>query len=176
MLRAFLALTDKSSSAAESLAVILLYGFCGLMLAEVFARGFVGTSLAMSWEFSAFAMAGVFLLGLGPAMRHGSHVRVTLVHGMLPTKGKNILEIIAILGAIISAALLFWIFLQLFINSWVKDLRQSSYTATPLIWPHGLAVLGSAQFVLDLTARLIRTLLNEPSEQPLKKVGDFNDA
>lgn len=176
MLRAFLAFSDKTSSAAETLAVILLYGFCGLMLAEVFARGFVGTSLAMSWEFSAFGMAGVFLLGLGPAMRRGAHVRVTLVQGMLPPKGKRLLEIIAILGAVICAAVFFWIFLQLFLNSWVKDLRQSSYTATPLIWPHGLAVLGSAQFVLDLVARLIRTLLNEPSEQPLKKVGDFNDA
>lgn len=176
MLRSYLAFTDRTSRAAETLAVVLLYGFCGLMLAEVFARSFIGTSLAISWELSAFGMAGVFLLGLGPAMRHGAHVRVTLVQGMLPPKGKQALEIIAILGAIICAAVLFWIFFQLFLNSWVKDLRQSSYTATPLIWPHGLAVLGSAQFVLDLLARLIRTLLHEPSEQPLPKVGDFNDA
>ena len=176
MLRGYLAFTDRTSWAAETLAVFLLYGFCGLMLAEVFARGFIGTSLAMSWEFSAFAMAGVFLLGLGPAMRHGAHVRVTLVQGMLPAKGKRVLEIIAILGAIACAVVLFWIFLQLFLTSWTKDLRQSSYTATPLIWPHGLAVLGSAQFVLDMVARLIRTLMNEPSEQPLPKVGDFNDA
>lgn len=176
MLRGYLALSDRTSKAAEFLAVILLYGFCGLMLAEVFARGFVGTSLAMSWEFSAFAMAGVFLLGLGPALRHGAHVRVTLLQGILPEKGKRAMEILATLCAIICAGVLFWIFLQLFMNSWTKDLRQSSYTATPLIWPHGLAVLGAGQFVLDLVARLIRILTNEPCEQPLPKVGDYNDA
>lgn len=176
MLRGYLAFSDRTSWAAETLAVILLYGFCGLMLAEVFARGFIGTSLAMSWEFSAFGMAGVFLLGLGPAIRRGAHVRVTLVHGLLPSKGKRVLEVIATLAAIACAVVLFWIFLQLFLNSWTKGLRQSSYTATPLVWPHGLAVLGATQFVLDLVARLIHTLLNEPSEQPLPKVGDFNDA
>ncbi|RRH72979.1 TRAP transporter small permease [Falsigemmobacter faecalis] len=176
MLRGYLALSDRTSRAAETLAVLLLYGFCALMLAEVFARGFIGTSLAMSWEFSAFAMAGVFLLGAGPAMRHGAHVRVTLVQGLLPPKGRRVLEVVAILGAIACAALLFWIFTRLFLNSWAKDLRQSSYTATPLIWPHALAMLGAAQFVLDLVARLIRTLLNEPSEQPLPKVPELTDA
>jgi len=176
MLRGYLAFSDRTSRAAETLAVLLLYGFCALMLAEVFARGFLGTSLAMSWEFSAFAMAGVFLLGAGPAMRHGAHVRVTLVQGMLPPRGQRVLEVVAVLGAIACAALLCWIFTSLFLNSWAKDLRQSSYTATPLIWPHGLAMLGSAQFVLDLVARLIRTLLNEPSEQPLPKVRELNDA
>ena len=175
MLRGYLAFSDRTSRAAEWLAVLLLYGFCALMLAEVFARGFLGTSLAMSWEYSAFAMAGVFLLGAGPAMRHGAHVRVTLVPGLLPPKGRRMLEIAAILGAILCAAVLFWIFASLFLNSWNKGLRQSSYTATPLIFPHGLALLGSLQFVLDLVARLIRTLLNEPSEQPLPKVRELND-
>ena len=169
MLRGFLKFSDTTSWLAETLAVILLYGFCLLMLAEVFSRGFLSTSLALSWEYSAFAMAGVFLLGAGPALRRGSHVRVALVQGMLGPRGQRALNIAATFVGIALAILLLVIFWSMFANSWTRGLRQPSYTNTPLIYPQGLAVLGAAQFVLDLVARAIRLCLHLPPEQPLAK-------
>jgi TRAP-type C4-dicarboxylate transport system permease small subunit len=169
MLRGFLKFSDTTSWLAETLAVLLLYGFCLLMLAEVVSRGFLSSSLALSWEYSAFAMAGVFLLGAGPALRRGSHVRVTMVQGMLGPRGQRTLNIAATFIGIVLAVLLLATFWSLFVNSWTRGLRQSSYTNTPLIYPQALAVLGAAQFVLDLCARAVRLCLDLAPEQPLAK-------
>lgn len=169
MLRGFLKFSDATSWLAETLAVVLLYGFCLLMVAEVFSRGFLSMSLAMSWEYSSFAMAGVFLLGAGPALRRGSHVKVTLIQGMLGPRGQRSLNIAATFVGIALAILLLSIFWSLFANSWMRGLRQSSHTSTPLIYPQALAVLGAAQFVLDLCARAVRLWLDLPPEQRLAK-------
>ncbi len=169
MLHGFLKFSDTTSWLAETLASILLYGFCLLMLAEVFSRGFLATSLAVSWEFSSFAMAGVFLLGAGPALRRGSHVRVTLAQGFLGPQGQRWLNIAATVVGIALALLVLISFWSLFANSWARGLRQSSYTNTPLIYPQALAVLSAAQLVLDLCARTIRLWLDLPAEQPLAK-------
>lgn len=169
MLRGFLKFTDTTSWLAETLAVLLLYGFCGVMLAEVFSRSFLNTSLPMSWEYSAFAMAAVFLLGAGPALRHGTHVRVTLLQGMMGVQGRRWLDIAATLMALMLACLLLAAFWSYFADAWTKGLRQSSHTNTPLIYPLGVALLGAAQFVLDLMARVLRLVQNQPAEFPLPK-------
>jgi TRAP-type C4-dicarboxylate transport system permease small subunit len=114
-------------------------------------------------------MAGVFLLGAGPALRRGSHVRVTMVQGMLGPRGQRTLNIAATFIGIVLAVLLLATFWSLFVNSWTRGLRQSSYTNTPLIYPQALAVLGAAQFVLDLCARAVRLCLDLAPEQPLAK-------
>lgn len=171
LLDRYLRLSDGLSWLAETLAVALIYAFCALMLAEVFARGFLRSSLAFSWEWSAFAMAGVFLLGAGPALRRGVHVRVTLLHGLLPGRGQHWLNVVATGMAIVLVLLLLQSFWAMFQQSWARGLRQSSYTATPLVWPQGLALLGIVQLLLDLVARLLRLLRGEPPEQPLPPAG-----
>lgn len=154
MVRAFLTFTDRTARIAETVAMVLLYGFCALMLAEVFSRGFLKTSLAFSWEYSAFAMCGVFLLGFGPALRHGTHVRV----GFLLTRPAlgRFVDIAATAAGLIFAVLMFEAFFTVFLTSLEKGLRQSSYMATPLAIPQAIAVLGAGEFVLALAARLLR--------------------
>jgi TRAP-type C4-dicarboxylate transport system permease small subunit len=92
-----------------------------------------------------------------------------MVQGMLGPRGQRTLNIAATFIGIVLAVLLLATFWSLFVNSWTRGLRQSSYTNTPLIYPQALAVLGAAQFVLDLCARAVRLCLDLAPEQPLAK-------
>ncbi|WP_176084420.1 TRAP transporter small permease [Martelella sp. HB161492] len=152
----FLIFTDWTARIAETMAMILLYGFCALMLAEVISRAVVHTSLAVSWEYSAFAMAAVILLGLGPSLRHGKQVRVSLLLARGGPGFRIGVEIFATLVGIALALLMLNAFWSVFYTSLVRGVRQSSYVNTPLAIPQFFAVIGALEFVLALVARLVR--------------------
>lgn len=166
MLRAFLTFTDWTARIAETIAMVLLYGFCALMLAEVFSRGFLHKSLPFSWEYAGFAMAGVFLLGLGPALLHGKQVRVTLLLAKGSGRFRRGVDIVATIAALILALFLLDAFWTVFHTSLERGVRQSSYMNTPLAIPQALAVVGAGEFVLAVLARLVRLLINEAPEVP----------
>ncbi|QDL94924.1 TRAP transporter small permease (plasmid) [Paroceanicella profunda] len=166
MIRRFLSFTDITSRAAEALAVLLLFAFCLLMLAEVFSRGFLATSLPFSWEYAAFAMGGTFLLGLGPALRHGTQVRVSLVLDRGGPRWRRGLDLAATAAALGLGVLVFLALFSVFQTSLARGLRAASYMATPLAVPQFIALLGAGQFVLALAARLLRLMLGEPTELP----------
>lgn len=162
MVRAFLKFTDWTARICETVAMVLLYAFCILMLAEVFSRGFLARSLPFSWEYSAFAMCGVFLLGFGPSLLRGTQVRVTLL--LTRPRLQRGVDIAATLVALVLAVLLFEAFFTVFMTSLERGLRQSSYMNTPLAIPQALAVLGAGEFILAIAARLVRLLIGEAPE------------
>ncbi|MBB4120909.1 TRAP transporter small permease subunit [Martelella radicis] len=163
MVRAFLTFTDFTARIAQAVAMVLLYCFCAMMLAEVFSRGFLARSLAFSWEYSAFAMCGVFLLGLGPALQHGTQVRVSLLLSRGP-RFARIVDIVATLIGLVLACLLLEAFWSVFQASFTRGLRQSSYMNTPLAIPQAVAVAGAVEFVLAMAARLLRLSLGMAPE------------
>ena len=66
--------------------------------------------------------------------------------------------------ALILSALMVVAFATLFSTSLMRGIREASYMATPLAVPQAFAVIGSIQFSLALTARLIRLALRLPAE------------
>ena len=178
MVRKFLAFSDLTSALAERLATLLLFGFCALMLAEIVSRGFLETSLAVSWEYSAYAMAGVFLLGAGPALRHGTQVRVSILLDAAGGRWRRPVDIAATVAALILALLLLSSLWTLFATSLERGTRETSFVATPLAIPQALAPLGAAQLCLDLAARLVRLFISEPTEaeRPISPDGEEHDA
>lgn len=160
----------------EGVAVVLLYGFGGLMLAEVFARGFLAQSLPFSWEYSAFAMAGVFLLASGRAIRTATHVRVSLILEATPARMSRLLDIAANFAALIIVALIIAALYNAFSTSLDRGLVSPTIVRTPLAIPQGLILIGSIQLWFDLLARFIRLVkrmdfeergADAPAEEPL---------
>ena len=94
----FLTIIDRLSRFAETLAVALIFGYAALMLAEVVARA-QARSFSFTWEFSQYAMAALFALGAGPAIRTGVHVRISLVSERLPARAAKALDLLATLAA-----------------------------------------------------------------------------
>lgn len=155
---AFLNLIDRSSRLLEGVAVVMLFGFGALMLGEVFARGFLSQSLPFSWEYSTFAMAGVFLLASGQAIRTATHVRVSLVLEAAPPPVARAMDVLAnCVGLIIVAVLVVALF-DTFSTSLSRGLVSATIVATPLAVPQGIILVGAVQLWFDLLARLLRLI------------------
>ncbi|MCY6381685.1 TRAP transporter small permease subunit [Hoeflea prorocentri] len=152
----FLKTVDASSRLLEGCAVFLIYGFGALMLAEVFARGFLAQSLPYSWEYSTFAMASVFMLASGRAIRTATHVRVSLVLEAVSPKAARMIDAFANVIALIVVAAIGVSLADAFWSSYSRGLVSATVVRTPLAVPQVILLIGAIQLWFDLLARLIR--------------------
>ncbi len=146
---------DRLSRLAETTAVALIFGYCALMLVEVFARA-QAQSFSFTWEYSQYAMAAVFALGAGPAIRTGVHVRISLLLNALPARGRTWLDAFANAVALIVVGAIVWAMCSKTGTSFTRNTLATSVSKTPLWIPQALVLWGMAQLWLDLLARLIR--------------------
>ena len=154
---------DRLSRLAETVAVALVFGYCALMLIEVVARA-RAQSFSFTWEFSQYAMAAVFSLAAGPAIRTGVHVRISLISELLPSVARKWLDGIATivaLGIVLLLVLAMWTKTG---TSFERNILATSVTKTPLWIPQALVLWGLIQLWLDLLARLIRRMTNRKFE------------
>ena len=158
-----LTLIDRLSRLAETLAVALIYGYCALMLAEVLARA-QARSFSFTWEFSQYAMAAIFALASGPAVRSGVHVRISLVTEKLPASAAKYMDILANIAALLIVCAIVWAMWGKASTSFNRNILATSVSKTPLWLPQTLVLWGFAQLWLDLLARLIRRATNQPWE------------
>ena len=133
------------------------------MLAEVVARS-QAKSLSFSWEYSQYAMAALFALASGPAVRSATHVRITLLSDVLPDSAKRWLDIIANGVALVIVALIVWAMMVKTGRSYSRNIVATTVTQTPLWVPQLLVLWGLMQLWLDLGARLYRRLTRQAFE------------
>ncbi|MCZ4291504.1 TRAP transporter small permease subunit [Hoeflea alexandrii] len=151
----FLTLIDRLSRLAELAAVVLIFGYCALMLTEVVARA-QAKSFSFTWEFSQYAMAAIFALASGSALRTAVHVRITLVTEKLPENLGKWIDVLANLAALVIVATIVLAMWTKTSTSFERNTLATSVTKTPLWVPQALVLWGFAQLWLDLLARLIR--------------------
>ncbi|QUJ77338.1 TRAP transporter small permease subunit [Sulfitobacter albidus] len=159
----FLTLIDRLSRLAETAAVALIIGYCLLMLTEVVARA-RAQSFSFTWEFSTYAMAAVFALAAGPAIRTAVHVRITLVTELLSSRVTKWLDVGANFVALVIVAAVVWAIYVKTAGSFDRNILATSVSKTPLWIPQALVLWGFAQLWLDLLARLIRRASDRPFE------------
>src|SRR5690606_35518237 len=82
----------------------LLAGLCMigvlLMVTLMILGRLLGFPIGGADAYAGYAMAGAGFLALASTLKHGEHIRVTLVLSMLHGKGRRALEIIALLIAV----------------------------------------------------------------------------
>lgn len=159
----FLTLIDRLSRFAEVAAVALIFGYCTLMLTEVVARA-QARSFSFTWEFSQYAMAAVFALACGPAIRTAVHVRITLVTEKLPAGVAKWMDILANLVALVVVAAIVNAMWTKVSVSFDRNILATSVSKTPLWIPQAVILWGFAQLWLDLLARIIRRVTNQQFE------------
>lgn len=162
-MKQILTIIDRLSRLAESGAVVLIFGYCILMLAEVVARS-QASSLSFTWEFSQYAMAAVFALAAGPAIRTAVHVRISLLSEKLPDGVAKAMDVLANLVALIIVALIVSAMWTKTSTSFERNILATSVTKSPLWIPQALVLWGFAQLWLDLAARLIRRVMDAQYE------------
>ena len=154
---------DRLSRLAETAAVVLIFGYCALMLVEVVARA-QAQSFSFTWEFSQYAMAAVFALAAGPAIRTGVHVRIALLSDLLPDVARKWLDCFATLLALGIVAMLVQAMWVKSGTSLERNILATSVTKTPLWIPQAFVLWGLIQLWLDLLARLVRRVSNRDYE------------
>lgn len=156
-------LIDRLSRLAETLAVMLIFGYCILMLTEVVARA-QASSFSFTWEFSQYAMASIFALAAGPAIRTGVHVRISLLSEALHDRFKKWLDVTANGVALIIVMLIVLAIWTKVSTSYERNILATSVTQSPLWIPQAFVLWGMVQLWLDLLARMIRRVANQPFE------------
>lgn len=155
---------ERVTDAAGWLAAALLLALAGLMLAELVARNVMGRSLHVTWELSAYCMAGTFLFGASAALRHGEHVRVGLLLELLGPRAARALDLAVTLAGIVVAAYLAWALGGLAHRSLSGDVRSFSGFDFPVGVPQAGTALGAALLCLQLGARAARLALGLPPD------------
>lgn len=151
---------------AAALAVLLLAAILILLLAELFSRNLLSRSLTGSWEAAAFMLGAMFFLGLAPAMRAGTHVRVTMLSEALSGRLAQFAE--AVVTTIGLAASLFATYALLSLGLTTLGRGTMTWeTGLPLGVPQLVLAAGMGLLALALAARLARVLvLGTPGDAP----------
>ena len=150
---------EGASRFAGALAAVLLVAIVVLMLAEIVFRSSVARSLHFTWEYSTYAMAGVFLLGASYALHCGAHVRVTaLLESVPPAAGRWLDWICTVLGLGVAS----FATQALAVHAWgsyTRGIVSFTINQVPLWYPQALMTLGAGLLALQFVARLIRLSL-----------------
>ncbi|MFK8036223.1 MAG: TRAP transporter small permease subunit [Hyphomicrobiales bacterium] len=162
-MKTFLKTIDRLSRLAETLAVMLIFGYCALMLAEVVARS-QANSFSFTWEFSQYAMASIFALASGPAIRSATHVRISLLAEVFPERAAKWLDVLANLVAVVIVALIVSALWTKVSTSYERNILATSVTNSPLWIPQAVVFWGIVQLWFDLLARLIRRFTDQTYE------------
>lgn len=159
-----LGIIDRLCVAAETAAIIILYGIAILMLSETVARSAFDRSIPFSWEYSAYGMAAAFFLGAGNALRVGAHIRVTFMQAVIPKHYAKALDIAATAGGTLLTAIITVALYLLVQRSLFRGMVSNTVMQTPLAIPQAIVFLGALLLLLAFMARLIRLLTGQQPE------------
>lgn len=164
MARRLLAAINRLSAVAAWAAAAALALMAVLILAEVAMRNLAGSSLLVSWEYGAYAMAAVFFLAAGQTLKSGGHVRVGVAFELLGPAAARWLDLVATALALVFAGFIAFALIDLAVQSAIRGARTFLPSATPLAVPQAIVAVGAVILVLQLVARLLRLALGERVE------------
>jgi len=118
--------------------------------------------LGILWEglidYATYAMVASAFLGLGPALKRGAHIRVTLLIGAVRGERRRALEILCLLVGSGLMAYLAWYCILLTLESWQFGYRSVGLAATPLWIPQAAMTFGAVVATVAFLDELLRTL------------------
>jgi TRAP-type C4-dicarboxylate transport system permease small subunit len=146
---------------AGALAALSLLGVFGLIVAQMIAR-WAGVSLRGSTDYAGYLMAASSFLAFAAALNRGSHIRVTMLHEIIP-RMRRPLEIWALaIGTAISGYIA-WYACRAVYWSWkLGDLSQG-LDATPLWIPQTAMAVGAILFAVAFLDNFVRYLFSGAS-------------
>ncbi len=124
--------------------------------------------------YAGYAIAATLFLALPSTLKHGDHIRVTLVMQRLPAKAQNVLEYWCLLAASALSIYLAWFACRLVWVSYATHDVSPSADVSPLWIPQLAMALGCIGFAVSflhaLWARATgHTFFDEPIDGELKK-------
>jgi TRAP-type C4-dicarboxylate transport system permease small subunit len=148
----------KASGAASAVALATI----GLVIAAQIVARLTGQQIPAADDFAAWAMAASAFLALPYAMRHGDHIRVTLVLQFLPKRWERGYELLASALGVVLSCWAAWHTIHFVLDSWRYDEVAQGMLRVPLWIPQLSMAIGMSLLALMLIDRLWRGLRGRP--------------
>lgn len=156
-----MSMLDRLAKASGAAAAVALAAIGVVITAQIVAR-LAGRQIPAADDFAAWAMAASAFLALPYAMRHGDHIRVTLVLQFLPKGWEKGFELLASAIGFALAAWAAWHTVTFVYDSWQFDEVAQGMLKVPLWIPQLAMAIGMALLALMLADRLLRCLTGRP--------------
>lgn len=156
-------------AAAEFLAAVSLIGVLLTVLLSIVSRQ-LSFHVSGLDAYAGYLMASAGFFALASTLRHGEHIRVTLVLNALSPTGQRKLDIGAMTVGLAVALSLAIFSSKLVMDSWMFNDISTSNDATPLWIPQLTMAIGNILFVVAfidlLVARIRGQALMIDSQEP----------
>lgn len=127
---------------------------------SLFAGDAVGLVVPSYADLAGFFLAASSFLALPYALRHGSHIRVTLVLMHMPRRVQAMMSVlVCLIGAAVSAYLA-WYALELVMDSYEFGDQSAGLLAVPLWIPQIPIVVGAAVLAIAMADSAVRLILD----------------
>ena len=153
-------LLDGLYTASAWLAGISMIGVLVMVLTTILSR-FFGIAIHGTDAYAGYAMAGAGFLALATTLKHGEHIRVTLIVGALKGKAYKVVEVIALTIATLLSAFLAFYSANLVLESWEINDISMGLDATPLWIPQLVMAVGTFVFFIAFCDELVLELLGK---------------
>ena len=153
-------LLDTLYSASAWLAGISMVGVLVMVLLTVISRLF-GFSAPGTDAYAGYAMAGAGFMALASTLKHGEHIRVTLILGMLKGKALKAMEVTALAVATLLSGFLAFYSTRMVWQSWEIEDISVGIDATPMWIPQIFMALGTIVFFIAFCDELVLELLGK---------------
>jgi TRAP-type C4-dicarboxylate transport system permease small subunit len=148
-------MANRLANAIARLFGVAMVGLAILVTVETLARKFIGLSLQGVDELGGYALAVTSSLAFTLALIDRAHIRIDLLHNMLPGFVQRLLNWLSIVLLAACALLLAW-------TGWLAldetiEFRSTAPTpwATPLVWPQSAWFFGLLLFAVACLAALL---------------------
>lgn len=165
-MRPLLRLIDGLCDLGAAIAALGCAALAVMLIVEVITTSFLAWSQPWAVEYSGYFLCASLFAGSGWALRHGGHIRVTILTQMLPEATRRLADLLATVFAIGVAGFMSWACIDNAIRTWERGTVSYYTSATPLIYPQALLAFGATVLTLALIARALRLLANEAPEAP----------
>ncbi len=145
---------DGLYAAAEFLAAVSLVGVLLTVLLSIFSRQLTFHISGLD-AYAGYLMASAGFFALASTLRHGEHIRVTILLNVLSEQGKRKLDIGALLVGALIAATLAYFSVKLAFDSYTFNDVSTSNDATPLWIPQLSMAAGNILFLIAFLDTLV---------------------
>lgn len=112
-------------------------------------------------SYAGYSMAGAGFLALASTLKHGEHIRVTLLLNFLHGRKQHILELFALLVAVLISGFLAWYSIRLVYQSWLFQDISTGIDATPMWIPQISMAVGTVVFFIAFVDEFILELMGK---------------
>src|SRR5690606_18203328 len=151
---------DGLYTASGWLAGLCMIGVLLMVTLMILGR-LLGFPIGGADAYAGYAMAGAGFLALATTLKHGEHIRVTLIVGALKGKAYKVVEVIALSIATLLSAFLAFYSGNLVLESWEINDISMGLDATPLWIPQLVMAVGTFMFFVAFCDELVLELLGK---------------